>query len=262
MTRRNVTAFCLLLILCAAARAQQDAPRPAPFDSFGDKIYETDWLARLDLMAVEMQQRPDTKAFIVAYGVPNNLPGWPLRRAHWARGVLTAGRNIAPSRVEVVHGGYRDEVMYEHWLLPAGERPPVGPFDFAAALTREKSAYKFDQYTPYDPAHDYGYDGSYSQYLDARGRFEPLSLALRHDPAARALIVVYRSRRNPPGDDRRLAANLKRALLKTYPVAPDRVIAVGGGRREYRAVEIWVVPPGAPLPKPSPQARPARRTRR
>jgi len=258
------TLFAALLVLCAAASAQTDAARDAqkPFDSFGDKIYETEWLARLDVMAVEMMNRPGAKAFIVAYGVPDRLPGWPLRRANWARGVLTKGRGLDPSRVEVVYGGYRDEVSYEHWLMTGGERPPVPPFDFAAALTREKAAYKFDQYSLYDPAYDYGYDGKYSQYLDARGRFEPVALALRHDPAARVLLVVYRSPKNPPGDDRRLAANLKRAALTAHALAPGRVLARGGGRRDQRFVEVWLVPPGAPLPEPAPAARPARRGRR
>jgi hypothetical protein len=262
--RRILFAPALLLALCAAAHARQQpaAGGARPFDSFGDIVYETDWLARLDAVAVEMLGRPDTKAFIVAYGVPNRLPGRPLRRANWARGVLTTGRGLDPSRVEVVYGGYRDEVWYEHWLMTGGERPPVKPFDFAVALTREKTAYMFDRFPLFDPAYDIGYDGSYSEYLDDRGRFEPLALALRHDPAARGLIIVYRSRKNPPGDDRRLAARLKLAALKAHALAPDRVVAVGGGRRDYRAAEIWLVPPGAALPSPTPATRPARRKRR
>lgn len=254
-------ALFVILLLCAAARAQPEAasPAPTPFDSLSDKVYETEWLAHLDHMAVEMLSRPDAKAYIVAYGVPNRLPGWPLRRANWARGVLTQARGIDPARVEVVYGGYRDEVRYEHWLLPPGARPPVEPFDFSAALAREKAAYKFDQFTLYDPVEHSIYDGSYSGYLDDRGRYEGLALALRHDPAARALIIAYASRKNRPGTDRRLAANMKRALLKAYPVGPVRVVALGGGRREYRSAEIWIVPPGAPLPRPTPAARPSRR---
>ena len=268
MKHTTLAALALSLLLLglfrADAQAQTDATpaAPKPFDSFDDKLYETDWLARLDVMAGEMLNRPDTKAFIVAYGVPNRLPGWPLRRANWARGVLTKGRGLDPARVEVIYGGYRDEVSYEHWLMSGGERPPVRPFDFAAALTREKAAYKFDQFSLYDPAYDYGYDGNYSEYLDDGARFEPIALALRYDPAARFLIVVYRSGKNPPGDDRRLAANLKLAALKAHALAPDRVVARGGGRRDYRLVEVWLVPPGAPLPKPTPAPRPARRKRR
>jgi hypothetical protein len=256
----------LLGVLRADATAQTDATNaaPKPFDSFGDKIYETDWLARLDAMAVEVMGRPDTKVFIVAYGVPNRLPGWPLRRANWARGVLTIGRGIDPARVEVVYGGYRDEVWYEHWLLRPGEELPVKPFDFAAALTREKAAYKFDQFSLPDPApaSPSDYDGSYSQYLDDRGRYAPLALALRHDPAARGLVYVYSSRKSRAGSDRRAAANVKRAILKAHALAPERVVALGGGRRRYGGVEIWLVPPGAPLPQPTPAARTVRRKRR
>ena len=262
--RRTVFALFLLMLFSTAAAAQAEPPRPAPtpFDSFGDKIYETDWLARLDSMAVEMMNNPQTTMFIVAYGVPNRLPGWPLRRANWARGVLTKGRGIDPSRVVVIYGGYRDAVWYEHWLMPPGEKLPVEPFDFAAALTREKNAYKFDQFSLFEPAVDWAYDGSYSEYLDDRGRYEPLALALRQDPAARGLVIVYEGRKGRAGNDRRLAANIKRAILTAHAVAPDRVVAVGGGRRGHRYVELWLVPPGAALPKPTPDARPARRRRR
>lgn len=255
---RIAGALALLFIFCAAGHAQTSAP--TPFDSFADKVYQTDWLARLSPVANELRERPDVRAVIVAYGVPNKLPGWPLRRANWARGVLTSeNHGIAPSRVEVVFGGYRDEVRYEHWLLSPGEQLPVERFDFAAALTREKSAYKFDQFVLTEPV--WGYDPSYSEYLDDRGRYEPLALALRHDPAARGFVVVYRSRKNPPGTDRRLAANIKRAILKAHAIAPGRVVAVGGGRRQARGVEIWIVPPGAPPPRPTPEVRPARRAR-
>lgn len=255
--RRTARALALLLLTCAPVPAQSEGPRPArtPFDSFGDKIYETEWLARLDGMAAEMNGRPGATAFIVAYGVPNRLPGWPLRRANWARGVLTRGRGIDPARVEVVFGGYRDEVNYQHWLLPRGERPPVPAFDFAAALSREKAAYKFDQFSLYDPHVDYGYDARYSEYLDARGRYEPLALALRHDPAARGLLVVYSNRADKPGTDRRLAAAHKRAILTAHALAPGRVVAVGGGRREHRGAELWIVPPGAELPEAAGRGR-------
>lgn len=255
----------LLFIFHASASAQPAAPRPAPtpFDSFGDKIYETNWLAILDGLTVKLHEDRGAKVFVVAYGVPNRLPGWPLRRANWARGVLTSeGRGVDPSRVEVIYGGYRDEVKYEHWLLYDGERPPVEPFDFAAALTREKSAYKLDQfYLPY-PSEIVGYDGSYGQYLDDRGRYEALALVLRHDPAARGAVIVYDARGRRAGNARRVAANINRAIHKAHAVAPDRVVALAGGRRDYRSVEVWIVPPGSPLPAPTPPARPARRKRR
>ena len=262
--RRILLALTLLALLSPHALSQTDATRPAPkpFDAFGDVVYETEWLARLDALAVEMNNNPQTKLYIVAYGVPNRLPGRPLRRANWAYGVLTKGRGLDPTRVEVVFGGYRDDVKYEHWLIPPGEELPVKPFDFAAALTREKSAYRFDLFSLYDPASDADYDGSYGEYLDDRGRYQPLALALRQDPAARGLIIVYRSRRNRVGEDRRLAANIKRSILKAHALAPERVVAIGGGRREFRNVEVWLVPPGASLPKPTPDTRPTPRKKR
>ncbi len=255
--------FTLAVSSCALAFGQSEPlpQSPRPSDEFGD-IQVSDWLARLDNFAIDLQNTPSATAYIVAYGVPNKLPGWPLRRANWAKGYLVKGRLIDRERVEVIYGGYRDEVMYQLWLLQTGASLPVRPFDFATALVREKTAYKFDQFYLYDPIQDFHYEGDYSQYLDARGRYEPLVLALRADTAARGFIIAYASHSDRRGTDRTLAARHKRALMLTHSIAANRIVAVGGGSREHRAAELWIVPPGSALPKPTPTARPKRRRRR
>jgi hypothetical protein len=164
--------------------------------------------------------------------------------------------------VQVFNGGQRDEPLYQLWVVPQGAKLPLDPFDFGAALAREKGAYLFDRYPYYEIDPDktdisYGYMG----YLSEKGFYEPFAEALRQDPAARGCVIAYRTRRQRRGSDRRLAARVKLAILKNHALGADRVVVVGGGLRPERLVELWIVPPGAALPKPTPSVRPARRRR-
>ena len=274
------TTLCALLVLAlpfiprgaavvtdetgAVPRAVQTAEGGArKVDEFGD-ILVTDWLARLDNFAVELQSNPVAKGYVVAYIAPNKPPGWPLRRASWARGYLVRGRGIDESRVEVFNGGYGDPApRYELWVVQPGANLPVKPFDYGAELSREKRAYLFDSYAYFvlDPE-DTGIESGYIGYLDEKGRHAFYVEALRLDPAARGYVVAYRSRRGRRGSDRALAAHVKLSILKHHALAADRVVAVGGGVRERQVVEYWIVPPGATLPRPTPVPTPARRRRR
>jgi hypothetical protein len=223
-----------------------------PFDEFGD-ILISDWLARIDNLAVELMNRPTTTGYIVAYGVPNKFPGWPSRRAHQVRGYLIKSRGLDPARVEVVYGGYRDEVMYQLWVVEPGAQLPVPPFDFAAALAREKTPFLFDRFEWFPLAaagRDIG--ESYIGYLDEKGRYEGFVLALRSDPSLRGCVIFYATRRARRGTDRRLAARVKRDIVTTHAIGAGRVVALAGGhRRPSQTVELWLVPPGSPLPKPT-----------
>lgn len=265
--RRLFTILLLLALSAVAAHARQQQPAAQEqsgvrqIDEFGD-VLVTDWLARLDNFAVELQTNPSATGYIVAYVAPHRSPGWPLRRSQWARGYLITARNLDAARVQVVNGGYRDaeEHLYQLWAIEPGAKLPFTPSDFAAGLAREKKAYLFDRYLYYDIDPDetdisYGYRG----YLDEKGFYASFAEALRQDPAARGCVIAYTTRRGRRGTDRRLAARVKLGVLKHYALGAERVVALGGGRRNYRIVELWIVPPGATLPKPTPDPPPGRR---
>lgn len=266
------TTLCALLLLALSAAAtapaaarrapQEQGVGAQPFDQFGD-ILVTDWLARLDSLAADLQANPTATGYVVAYMVPNRSPGWSLRRAQWARGYLVTGRGLEADRVQVFNAGYRDEPLYQFWVIPAGATLPLPPFDFGAALAREKKAYLFDRYAYYPINTDQtGIEYGYIGYLDEKGHYASFAEALRQDPAARGCIIAYATRRQRRGADRRLAARVKMGLLKNHALGADRVVALGGGLRDNRLVELWLVPPGAELPKPTPTQRPTRRRRR
>lgn len=244
------------------ARQQPAADDAKLLDEFGD-ILVTEWLARLDSFAIELQNNPQATGYVVAYMAPNKSPGWPLRRAQWARGYLVAARGFDEGRVQVVNGGQRDEHLYQLWAVGPGTKLPVAPFDYGAALAREKGAYLFDRYPYYViDTDETGIESGYIGYLDEKGFYAPFADALRQDPSARGCVIAYATRRQRRGSDRRLAARVKLEVLKHHALGADRVVALGGGRRPERFVELWIVPPGAALPKPSPAPRAATRKRR
>lgn len=262
--RRLLLTLAIVASSCFAVAAQSEATRsdPRPFDQFGD-ILISDWLARADNFVIELQNNPSARGYIVAYGVPNKLPGWPSRRAHQVMGYLVKARGIDPFRLEVVYGGYRDEVWYQLWVVGSGMEVPVRPFDFTLALSREKTPFLFDRFFWFPlNENDIGIESGYIGYLDERGRYEAFAEALRSDLGSRGCVIAYAGRGNRRGTDRRLAARVKMMVVTANGLGADRVAALAGGTRRQQTVELWLVPPGSALPKPTPDARPARRQRR
>lgn len=261
-------ASVLLLAFCVVGHARQQQPAsggPLKVDEFGGVAY-SDILARVDNFAIELQNAPASTGLIAVYPqMSDKIPGWFLRRAYWMKGYLTKARGLNVGRVRVVNAGFRDEVRYELWVVPPGAESPVAPLDWAVALAGEKNPILFDR-TVYEnyPTGPGGETGGevYEDYTDPKDRHEPFVAALRADPAARGLIIGYATRRSRRGTDRGLAARAKLAILKLHAIGADRIVAVGGGRRTYRTLDYWLVPPGAALPKPSPDSRPKQRRRR
>ena len=92
------------------------------FDDFGDIKCE-DEMARLDNVAIQMQNEPNTKAVLVFFG-GKTFRGKPPRdgeaaaRAARLKPYLVNRRGIAFNRVMVFDGGYADNWHVEVWLVP------------------------------------------------------------------------------------------------------------------------------------------------
>lgn len=83
-----------------------------------------DQKARLDNLAIELQNDPSTTAYIIAYGGKSGRPGEADRLAARARDYIVIQRKINPSRIVVVNGGIRPDNCVELWIVPAGAKPP------------------------------------------------------------------------------------------------------------------------------------------
>ena len=260
---RVITTILLLTLAAATARAQGGAATEGArlIDSFG-AIQISDLMARLDNFAIELQNAPHTHGFVVAYGAKHKFPGWPLRRGRYALMYLTETRGLDAARLSVVNGGLRDETAFELWVVNPGGELPVKPFDAALLMTGEKAPVPFDRFSVTergDPDFPEIYQAT--PYPDSAGLYDYFAEVLRRDPGLRGCVIGYTFRRGSRAADRRIASRAKLAIAKAHAVDLGRLFAVGGGRREYKMVELWLVPPGAPLPRPTPEARPARRRR-
>ncbi len=132
--------FLCLFISASTAFAQQEARK---FDEM-PQINCEDAKARLDNLAIQLQQDPTTKGYIIFYGGKSYhhyvyskktkqyvgvqlLPRRGEARARMFPWIdyLTNIRGVDASRVEVIDGGYRENPMMEFWIAPSGAKPPT-----------------------------------------------------------------------------------------------------------------------------------------
>ena len=83
-----------------------------------------DQKARLDNLAVELQNDPSTRGYILAYGGRMSPIGQVEKLMSRARDYLVTQRGIDASRLVVVNGGFREEDNVELWIVPSGAAAP------------------------------------------------------------------------------------------------------------------------------------------
>lgn len=83
-----------------------------------------DQKARLDNLAVELQNDPSATAYIFGYGGRTSRTGEADRLIARARDYLVNKRGMDAARVVVVNGGLREENCVELWIVPSGATPP------------------------------------------------------------------------------------------------------------------------------------------
>jgi hypothetical protein len=93
------------------------------FDTCCSCSYD-DQKARLDNLAVELQNDPTTTAHIFAYGGRTSPIGQAERLLTRARDYLITERGIDASRIILSDGGFREDNCVEIWSVPRGASAP------------------------------------------------------------------------------------------------------------------------------------------
>jgi PEGA domain len=96
---------------------------PRKFDEFPNLAFD-DQKARLDNLAIQMQNEPTAQGYIIIYAGRNSRPGTAERLSARASEYLTRERGLDPSRFTIVNGGYRESDYFEIWIVPQGATPP------------------------------------------------------------------------------------------------------------------------------------------
>lgn len=93
------------------------------FDECNNCTFD-DQKARLDNLAVELQNDPSVYAHIIAYGGRTSPIGQVNRLMTRARDYLINERGIDGARIVVVNGGFREGDSVELWVVPTGAAAP------------------------------------------------------------------------------------------------------------------------------------------
>lgn len=104
----------------------QPPPRENPsreFDVCCNCTFD-DQKARLDNLAVELQNDPSTTTYIIAYAGRTSRIGEADRLAARARDYLINQRGIDASRIITRNGGFREDDCVDLWVVPSGAEPP------------------------------------------------------------------------------------------------------------------------------------------
>ena len=89
-----------------------------PFTAFDDTK------ARLDNLAIELQNSPTSQGYIIVYSGRGSRAGQADRLIKRAKDYLVVQRGIDAARLSLINGGYRDTDYFELWVVPQGAEPP------------------------------------------------------------------------------------------------------------------------------------------
>ena len=115
------------------------------YDQFEPPAFD-DVKARLDNLAIELQNAPSAQGYVIVYAGRRSRAGQADKLAERARQYLVTERGIDSSRLVFQNGGYRETDYFELWLVPQGAEPPTatpsisaGDVQPAPAATRRRS---------------------------------------------------------------------------------------------------------------------------
>jgi len=94
-----------------------------PFDQFQSVAFDDD-KARFDNLAIELQNAPDSQAYIIIYAGRTSRVGQADALGRRTLDYLTNQRGVDARRITIVNGGYRDTDFIEIWVCPPGAKTP------------------------------------------------------------------------------------------------------------------------------------------
>ena len=246
--RVAVLALFFGALLASAVRAEVEPLRtPLKFDEFG-ALGHCDLTARLDNYAIQLQNTPNSTAYIVSYGPEGDGPGSGRSQLPRLKDYLVNTRGLADTQIKTVYGGRNDvltDPKIQLWIVPAGAR-----FSGAQKYETNIDTFKgmFFEFETEDFIDVY-YEDAEEGMGPGIGRPVDASFAdmLQQQKKAIPYVVVYNGEAAVPGSARRLAAG-QIEDLKAQKVDVSRIKIIFGGVRKNTAVQLWITGPNDPAP--------------
>ena len=211
------------------------------FDEFG-LLRHCDLLARLDNLAVFVQETPGSAAHIIFYGPPG-AEETPLT---FIKDYFVNSRGLAEGRIKTVYGGRNSELKLpkiELWLVPRDALPPESQVYELPNLEKIKGMFDEDRAQDRLELQVEGEGGpgigstTYPSFADI----------LNHQSNAVGYVVVYSGEDATPGAWRRIAQE-EIEYLKKFNLDPERVKTIFGGNQKQTRRQLWILPKDAPPP--------------
>jgi len=104
-----------------------DKPEALLYDEFIFRAFDDD-KARLDNLAIEMQNNPTWTGYIIMYQGTDRRSqtrGDVAKLSRRSLDYLVKTRGVDPSRIQIVRGGSRSATTYQFWLVSPGAEYPV-----------------------------------------------------------------------------------------------------------------------------------------
>jgi len=98
-------------------------PECKPFDQFPSVAFDDD-KARFDNLAIELQNAPDSQAYIIIYAGRTSRTGQADMLGRRTMSYLVNQRGVDARRITIINGGYRDTDFIEIWVCPPGAKTP------------------------------------------------------------------------------------------------------------------------------------------
>ena len=174
---------------------------------------------------------------------------------------LTYTWTVSPSQARIVSGAGTPTITVDSTAL-GGQRVTAtlmvddGSGD---ALCRQRAAASTEvvKKTP-PPIECRTFDQFQSvAFDDDKARFDNLAIELQNTPDATAYLIIYAGRTSRVGQADMLGRRSLDYLTATRGVDAQRIVIINGGYRDTDYFEIFICPPGAKPPQPSPTVNPS-----
>ena len=93
------------------------------FDQFPSVAFDDD-KARFDNLAIELQNAPDSQAYIIIYAGRTSRTGQADALGKRTMDYLVTQRGVDGRRITIINGGYRESDFIEIWVCPQGAKTP------------------------------------------------------------------------------------------------------------------------------------------
>lgn len=244
-----ITSLLAAMQFSPGVMAQEEVASARKLDEFSGNFSSCDFGARLDNLAIELQNNPDSNGYIIIYGPEGKVSGSGVFRLNIVKEYLVNTRGLDEARVKTLYGGrYKelDEVFTELWVIPHDAVPPE-PVSYENNV--KTFAGMFTEYVYWEGPYD---EEGIPQGNVVLAGFTDI---LRQQPESLAYIIVRNTKKGTPGAWRRAANDVSASLQDGYKILAERIKIICAGydadskyESDNAKVQLWILPRDAPPP--------------